>query len=158
MVKNTKPAKTVVKDNSNKYYRIVGIVLLILSILLLIKSVGTIILALTWPRFYTGLQIVFERNIYQGIMYYVSFIIDIGLAIWVIQFSRMLIKEKYTKQLLYYIYALIAKQIIFFMLAICFAQYADCVGDALAAIIIYLIFVSSDNVISRFFQNKPLNR
>ena len=135
-------------------YRYVGIGLFVVSLVLLIPFLKFLLALSIFQDFYSILQgIISEEGIYGMILFYLFMSLDTLFAFFGIVLSIILIKrKKYSKHLLYWVYASIAINTLSFILYVPLKIYIF--ADLVIAVLAYLFLIHHDNNLSRIIKGK----
>lgn len=139
-------------------YRKIGIGLLIAFILLFIRINYAIFMALASllifdVTFNMNPFLLLGESVYESILVFARLIIEDAILIWTFVISIVLIRtNRYSRQLLYAVYSLIAVNILFFLLYLPLKKYL--VMDLVVGAVVYFFFIHQDNQFSKAIKNK----
>jgi len=135
-------------------FRKIGWVFLVLGVLGLIPYIYSLSVLATVKEAQDSFMAIFNNySLYQKIVVIIPLVLRIALYTWQVVISVSLIrKNKYNKQILYYIYGLILIDVISFLLFLPFKQILYM--ELIMAGVTYWILIKQENSLSKFIKNE----
>ena len=135
-------------------FKKIGILFLVLGVLGLLPYIYSLSMLAVVKEIQISFWAIFNSySIYEKLVVVVPLMLNIALYGWQIVVSANLIKtNKYSKQILYYIYGVVGIDVISFLLFLPLKQVLYI--EIIMAAITWWILIKQDNVLSRFVKGK----